>query len=76
MIDLAAKQPHKRFKLIFNPVSGSNRESPVQLMDIIKELQEWNLVPEPYLTEPSSDYAKSVREAMEQGMNTFVVSRR
>lgn len=73
MIDLAAKQPHKRFKLIFNPVSGSNRESPVQLMDIIKELQEWNFVPEPYLTEPSSDYAKIVREAMEQGMNTFVV---
>lgn len=63
----------KRIKLIFNPVSGSNIESPVQLMDVIKELQAWKFIPEPYLTEPDSDMAVVVRDAMEQGIRMFVV---
>ncbi len=73
MIAHSANQHRKKVKLIFNPVSGSNRESPVQLMDIIKELQEWKLVPEPYLTEPSSDFTGIVRDAISQGINMFVV---
>jgi diacylglycerol kinase family enzyme len=63
----------KRIKLIFNPVSGANKESPLQLMDVIKEMQAWKLVPEPYLTEPDTDYSAIVQDAFEQGIRTFVV---
>ena len=41
-----------RAKLIFNPGSGETGESPVQLMDVISEMQAWKLVPEAYLVEP------------------------
>lgn len=64
---------HKRVKLIFNPFSGANRESPVQLMDVIKEMQAWKLVPEPYLTEPDSDLAGVVQAAIAQGIHMIVV---
>ncbi|HBR03869.1 MAG TPA: hypothetical protein DD738_14810 [Ruminiclostridium sp.] len=67
------KRYHKRVKLIFNPVSGSNRESPNKLMDVIKELQAWKLVPEPYLTEQDSDFSAVVQDAANQGVNTIVV---
>ncbi len=63
----------KRVKLIFNPSSGANEESPVQLMDVIKEMQAWKLVPEPYLIEPDSDLKEVVADAIAQGMNMIVV---
>ena len=63
----------RRVKLIFNPVSGANRGSPVKLMDVIKELQAWKLVPEPYLTEPDSDFSAVVSEAVAQGIHLFAV---
>ncbi|MCX7772384.1 MAG: hypothetical protein N2376_04640, partial [Clostridia bacterium] len=62
----------KRIKLIFNPVSGTPRESPIQLMDVIQALQDWNFVPEPYLTEPDTDYDRVVKEAVEQGIGMIV----
>ena len=62
----------RRVKLIFNPVSGANRGAPVKLMDVIKELQAWKLVPEPYLTEPDSDFSAVVNEAVTQGIHMFV----
>jgi len=64
---------HKRVKLIFNPSSGANDESPVQLMDVIKEMQAWRFVPEPYLIEPGCDLPGVVRDAIEQGIRMFVV---
>lgn len=63
----------RRAKLIFNPASGSANASPVQLMDIISMMQEWKFIPEVYLTEPDSDYAKMVQETLAQGVNLFVV---
>ncbi len=63
----------KRIKLIFNPVSGEAKKSSLQLMDIIKELQVWKFSPEPFLTEPDTDYAELVSEAIEQGISMFVV---
>lgn len=62
-----------RVKLIFNPSSGAIKESPLQLMDVIKEMQACKFVPEPYLTEPDSDYTEIVQDAIEQGIRMFVV---
>ncbi len=63
----------KRVKLIFNPVSGANRESPLQLMNVIKELQARHFVTEPYLTEPDSDLESVVQDAVVHGFRTFAV---
>jgi diacylglycerol kinase (ATP) len=62
-----------RAKLIFNPGSGVAGESPVQLMDVISEMQAWKLVPEAYLVEPGSDLPALVQNAYEDGIRMFVV---
>lgn len=62
-----------RIKLIFNPISGKNKESPDQLMDIIQEMQNWNLTPEPFLIEPDCDLNKVVEDAIAQGITMVVV---
>lgn len=62
-----------KVKLIFNPGSGDNNESPLQLMDVIKEMQALDFEPEAYLLEPESDLQKVVREAVAQGMSMIVV---
>ena len=62
-----------RVKLIFNPISGANDESPVQLMDVIKEMQAWKFVPEPFLIEPDCDLPGVVRDAIAHGIRMFVV---
>ncbi len=60
-------------KLIFNPISGSPDASSAQLMEIIGEMQSWNLVPEAYLVEPTSYLPAVVRNALQQGIRLFVV---
>ena len=62
-----------RAKLIFNPGAGAAGESPVQLMDVISEMQAWKLVPEAYLVEPGSDLPALVHSALEDGIRMFVV---
>jgi diacylglycerol kinase (ATP) len=62
-----------RVKLIFNPTAGSSKESPLQLMDIIKEMQAWNLVCEPFLIEPGCDLDNIVQDAIDQGIHMIVV---
>jgi diacylglycerol kinase (ATP) len=62
-----------RVKLIFNPTAGSTGESPLQLMDIIKEMQAWNLVCEPFLIEPGCNIDKVVHDAIDQGIKMIVV---
>ena len=62
-----------RVKLIFNPISGSNSESPIQLMDVITEIQAWNMVPEIYLIESHTDMDKVVRDALADGIQMMVV---
>lgn len=64
---------HLRVKLIFNPTAGTKGESPLQLMDIIKEMQAWNLVPETFLIEPDCDLNKVISEAIAQGITMIVV---
>jgi diacylglycerol kinase family enzyme len=63
----------KRVKLIFNPGSGANEESPLQILAVIKEMQAWKLVPELYLIEPDSNLKEVVNEAITQGIDLFVV---
>jgi diacylglycerol kinase (ATP) len=62
-----------RAKLIFNPGSGLADQSPVQLLDVISEMQDWNLIPEAFLVEPGCDLPKVVQDAMAQGIRLFVV---
>jgi len=66
-------KPRMRAKLIFNPGSGTNKESPMQLMEVIKEMQALKFVVEPYLTEPDSDLGGVVRDTISQGIHMFVV---
>ncbi len=79
MVETQAKKPrttnkHRmRVKLIFNPGSGATGESPVQLMDVIREMQAWKLEPETYLVEPDSDLPGVVQNALGDGMRMFVV---
>jgi diacylglycerol kinase (ATP) len=62
-----------RAKLIFNPGAGAAGQSPVQLMDVIREMQAWNLVPEAFLIEPDCDMPGAIREALTEGIRMFVV---
>ena len=62
-----------RAKLIFNSSSGAAGESPVQLMDVIREMQAWKLVPEAFLVEPGCDLPGVVQDALERGTRLFVV---
>lgn len=51
----------QRVKLIFNPGSGVNDESPLQIMAVVKEMQARQLIPELYLIEPDSNLQGSGR---------------
>jgi diacylglycerol kinase (ATP) len=62
-----------RAKLIFNPSAGAARSSPVDIVDVIHEMQTWKLVPEAYLVEPGCDLPGVVQEALAQGVRLFVV---
>jgi len=62
-----------RAKLIFNSGSGVADESPEQLMDVIRAMQAYKLVPEAYLVEPDSDLPAVVKNALEDGIRMFVV---
>lgn len=79
MVEIQAKNPRStnkhrlRVKLIFNPGSGASGESPVRLMDVIREMQAWKLVPEVYLVEPDSDLTVMVQNAIQDGIRMFVV---
>ncbi|HBF37907.1 MAG TPA: hypothetical protein DDW50_11355 [Firmicutes bacterium] len=60
-------------KLIFNPVAGVADESPAQLMKVINELQFWKLIPETYMVEQDRDLLPVVQDALERGIQMFIV---
>lgn len=62
-----------RVKLIFNPGSGSDDESPLQILAVIKEMQAWKFIPELYLTEPDCNLKEVVEDAIAHGIDLFVV---
>jgi diacylglycerol kinase family enzyme len=67
------KKHHLRAKLIFNPSAGAARPVPIELVDVIHEMQAWKLLPEAYLVEPDSDLPGMVQDALAQGFRMFVV---
>jgi diacylglycerol kinase (ATP) len=62
-----------RAKLIYNPSSGASGASPGQLLDVLTELQAWNLVPEVYLVEQGRELLPVVHDALHRGIRLFVV---
>lgn len=62
-----------RAKLIFNPSAGAVDASPVQLMDVIRQMQAWRLVPEAFLIEPGCDLSGVIQKALADGFRLFVV---
>ena len=62
-----------RAKLIFNPSAGAARVSPIDIVDVIHEMQAWKLVPEAYLVEPGCNLPGVVKDAIAQGLRMFVV---
>jgi diacylglycerol kinase family enzyme len=67
-------QKHRlRAKLIFNPSAGAARASPIDIVDVIHEMQAWKLVPEAYLVEPGCNLPGVVQDALTQGFRMFVV---
>jgi diacylglycerol kinase (ATP) len=70
---LPTKKRSKRAKLIYNPGAGGPKSAPVDLVDIIHEMQTLNIIPETYLVEPGCDLAKAIRESYAQGIRMFVV---
>jgi len=63
-----------RAKLIFNAISGRSDESPQQLVDILTEMQNWNILPEVYMVHPDSQVESVVRSAIKGGINLIVVA--
>jgi diacylglycerol kinase family enzyme len=63
----------KRVKLIFNPSAGAARPSPIEIVDVIHEMQSWRLLPEAYLVEPGCNLPAVVQDALTQGFRMFVV---
>ena len=70
---LLGKKRSLRAKLIFNPSAGAARPSPIEIVDVIHEMQAWKLVPEAYLVEPGCDLPGLVQDALAQGFRMFVV---
>lgn len=62
-----------RTKLIFNPSAGAARSKPIEIVDVIHEMQTWKLVPETFLVESGCDLAKAVTDALAEGIRMFVV---
>lgn len=71
-INSTNKRP-MRVKLIFNPSAGATNAWPIEIEDVILEMQTWKLVPEVYLVEPGCDLPGVVQDALAQGIRMFVV---
>jgi diacylglycerol kinase (ATP) len=69
----SASRRRRRVKLIFNPSAGAARGARIEILDVIHELQAWQLVPETYLVEPGCDLSEVVQNALAQGIRLFVV---
>ena len=71
--NLLTNKRHLRAKLIFNPIAGAARSTPVEIVDVIHEMQAWNIVPETFLVEPGVDLPAMVNDALAKGIRLFVV---
>ena len=62
-----------RVMLIFNPSAGATRGSPIELVDVIHEMQTWKLVPDTFLVEAGCDLPGAIQDALGRGIRLFVV---
>lgn len=69
----ATKKRSMRAKLIFNPSAGATRSNPIDIVDVIHEMQTWKLIPEAFLVEPGCDLHRVVQDALDQDIRMFVV---
>ena len=60
-------------KLLFNPSAGAARTHPIEIVDIIHELQAQRIIPEPFLVEKGCDLEGTVKQAFEKGFRLFIV---
>jgi diacylglycerol kinase (ATP) len=65
--------PPLHTKLIFNPIAGALGETPLELVEVINELQTWNILPEVYLIKPDNDLEEVLQDALQRGLGMFVV---
>ncbi len=65
--------PRLRAKLIFNPLARSAGQSPQLLLDVVRALQAWSIVPEVYVVEAGGDRDGVVADALARGVRVFVV---
>src|SRR5512145_3364247 len=63
-----------RAKLIFNATSGRTEESPQQLIDILYEMQRWNILPEVFMVQPEGQVDAVVQDAIKAGIKLIVVA--
>jgi diacylglycerol kinase family enzyme len=70
---LATNKRRIRAKLIFNPSAGAARPTPVDIVDVIHEMQSWKIVPEAFLVEPGCDLPAVIQDALGRGIGMFVV---
>lgn len=64
-------QQNTRIKLIYNSISGANRESPDKLMEIIKSLQLLHYTPEVFVIEKGCDISGILKDALGRGIRVF-----
>jgi diacylglycerol kinase (ATP) len=69
----SANKRRMRAKLIFNPSAGAARGSPIEIVDVIHEMQAWKLMPEAFLVEAGCDLPGAVQDALARGIRMFVV---
>ena len=69
----ASKRP-LRAKLIFNPTAGKTGKSPLQLMEILTQMQKHNLQPEVYIWDDEAGMKAIIRRALQDGTRLIVVS--
>lgn len=63
-----------RAKLIFNPISGRPEQSPLQLVEILSELQKLDILTEVYMVQPESSVDAVVRSAIKSGIKLIIVA--
>lgn len=67
------KKKAQRIKLIFNPAAGDHAAPEDKLVDVINELQKWDMLPETFLIEPDCDLQGMVQDALKRKIRKFVV---
>lgn len=67
-----ARLAPSQVKLIFNPLSGAQSQSPGQLLEIIRNLQAMGMIPEVSLVDPDEPLAPVIEDALHRGFQVFV----